>query len=240
MSENKRIYPRFEFECSARCSFLESFPETFPVVINDIGPEGVGFTCDQVLEVGVSVYLLLDLSDKGAVRLVGKVCWCRRGGPLGSFKVGFRISDMNNEDLKRFIRFYYRSLMPGDERQKKILIIANEKEIVKNFEKELSEFGYDVTYAHDGQKGFIQYIEDRPDLIVMDIQLPKLKGYEVCRKIRRLQNDQEVIIFMLIAKKGDIEQIVGNDIGVQKYFMKPLRVSFLLEEVNKVLKISKG
>mgnify|MGYP000353767859 CR=1 FL=1 len=240
MDENKRIYPRFVFDCLAQCAFLDSFPETFPIVINDIGPEGVGFTCDQSLDLGSSVYLFLDLSDKESVKFIGKVRWCQKEGSRGRFRIGVRVSDMNKDDFERYVRFYYKSLMPGDERQKKILLIVRDKEIAKDFGKELSDFGYGVTCAYDGEEGFAKYIETRPDLIILDIQLPKLKGYAVCRKIRRLQGDQQVTIFMLIAKKSNIDRIVGDDVGVQKYFMKPLRKNFLLQEVNKVLAIPKS
>jgi DNA-binding response OmpR family regulator len=129
-------------------------------------------------------------------------------------------------------KFYCRRLIPGQQRKNKVLIIEGDKENAKQLQDELIKCRYDVICAHDGQDGFSKYITGRPDLIILDYALPKLSGYEICRKIRRLQNDKDVMIFMLIAKKKDIAKIDGKNIGIQKYFLKPVQTDQLVNEVN--------
>jgi PleD family two-component response regulator len=232
MNENQRLYPRLAFDCPAQCSFIDSFPETFPVTIIDIGPEGFGFFCDRPLKIGDSIYVIIDLGAGGKVKFITKVRWSQGVPNSSRFKIGAKIIDTSNEDLEKFVRFYCRRLIPGQQRKNKVLIIEGDKENAKQLQDELIKCRYDVICAHDGQDGFSKYITGRPDLIILDYALPKLSGYEICRKIRRLQNDKDVMIFMLIAKKKDIAKIDGKNIGIQKYFLKPVQTDQLVNEVN--------
>ena len=235
MKEDKRLYPRFAYSCPAQCAFLDSFPETFPVTVTDLSPEGVGFISEKQLDVGVSIYFLMDLDNGESVNFIAKVRWSKNIPNSNQFKVGVKIFDSSRKDLQNFIRFYCRSLIPGDERRKKILIIESDKSIAKLLYEEITQNGYLAVCAYDGEIGFSKYMDERPDLVILNYALPKLNGYEVCRKIRKLQNDRDTSIFMLIAKKKDISKIVGDDVGIQKYFMKPLKVERVLEEVNHIL-----
>jgi len=126
MNEDNRSYSRLDFDCPAQCSFLDSFPETFPVRIIDIGPEGVGFICDQQLNIGDSIYVIIDLGVEDKVKFITKVRWAQSISNSTQFKIGVKISDTSNEDLEKFIRFYCRCLIPGQERKKKVLIIEGD------------------------------------------------------------------------------------------------------------------
>ncbi len=238
MNEDKRLYSRLNFDCSAQCSFLDSFPETFPVTIIDISPEGFGFVCDQSLNLGVSIYIMIDLGEEEKVKFITKVRWSQAIANTTQFKIGAKIIDTNNKDLEKFIRFYYRRLIPGQQRKKKVLIIENDKEKAKLLASELIKYRYDVICAFDGEDGFSKYVVERPDLIILNFTLPKLSGFEICRKIRRLQNDKDVFLFMLIAKKKDMTEIDDHGMGVQKYFLKPIKIDRLVNEVNSTFLIS--
>lgn len=239
MNENKRLYPRLAFDCPAQCSFIDSFPEAFPVRIIDIGPEGVGFECDQQLDLGADIIVIIDLGAGNVVKLITKVRWSHAIAKSSKFKVGAKISDASNEDLEKFIRFYCRQLIPGQGQTKKILIIGSAKDKVKELQQELIKHQYDVICAFDGEDGFSQYVSGRPDLIILDITLPKLSGFEICRKIRRLQNDKDVIIFMQITKKKEITSIDDQKMEVQKYILKPINMDRLVSEVNATLNATK-
>ena len=123
-------------------------------------------------------------------------------------------------------------------KSKKILIIENDKEKAKLLQSELIKYRYDVICAFDGENGFSKYVAQRPDLIILNFTLPKLGGFEICRKIRRLQNDEDVLLFMLIAKKKDMTEIDDHGMGVQKYFLKPINIDRLVNEVNSTFLIS--
>lgn len=239
MSIDNRAYKRFPFNHHAQCAFLESFPETFAIDIVDINPEGIGFICDDNLDNGTNVYVVIDLGRGESVRFIAKVRWTGRVPNSTRYRVGAKILDTSKENLETFIRFYFRFLIPGNERQKKILIMEQNKTLNKQLQGELARLGYDAVCAFEGEDGFHQYLIERPDLVILDFALPKLNGYEVCRKIRKLQNDQDTLILMLINKKKDIDPAVGNEVGVQKYFVKPVKLEKFLADVNTVLSLPK-
>lgn len=238
MNENKRLYSRLAFDCPAQCSFLDSFPEAFPVMITDIGPDGVGLVCDQPLNAGDSVYIMIDLGVGGVVKFIAKVRWSRNIVNSTQVQVGIKIFDASDKDLEKFIKFYYGRLVPGQEQRKRILVIDNDKEKAESLRCELIKYQYGVACAFDGESGFSKYVTERPDLIILNIALPKLSGYEICRKIRRLQNDNDVVMFMLIAKKGDKMKTDDHDLGIQKYFLKSVPAGELAEEAHKALLVS--
>jgi PleD family two-component response regulator len=205
------------------------------VTVVDLSPEGVGFISEKQLAIGMSVYFLMDLDNGESVKFIAKVRWSK-GIPNSSlFKIGVKILDSSRKDLQSFIRFYCRSLIPGDERRKKILVIESDKSTAKLLYEEITQNGYVAVCAYDGEIGFSKYMDERPDLVILNYALPKLNGYEVCRKIRKLQNDRDTSIFMLIAKKKDVSKIVEDGIGIQKYFMKPLKIERVLEEINRIM-----
>jgi len=240
MNEDNRSYPRLDLDCPAQCSFSGSFPEAFPVRIIDIGPEGVGFICDRQLNIGDSIYVIIDLGVEDTVKFITKVRWSQSIANSTQFKIGAKISNTSNEDLEKFIRFYCKRLIPGQERKKKVLIIEGDKEKAKQLQLELAKYKYDVICAFNGEDGFSKYATERPDLIVLDIAPPKLSGYEICRKIRRLQNDKDVVIFVLVAKEKDKAKIEDHDMGVQKYFLKSIGATQLVNEVHEILLMSEN
>ena len=115
----------------------------------------------------------------------------------------------------------------------KILIIEDDKNIVDLLELELRK-QYRVISAYDGEAGLIKYFQEKPDLIILDIGLPKLNGYEVCRRIRQ-KRDYRTLIVMLSARAQEADQIVGRVIGAQKYLTKPFEIDSLLNEITKLL-----
>lgn len=232
MNEDKRLYLRLDYDCPAQCSFLDSFPEAFPVTILDVSPDGIGFICDRSLELGASIYLTVDLGDEGQVKFITKVRWSQAIANSTQFKIGAKIVDTSNQDLEKFIRFYCKRLIPGQQRRKRVLIIESDKEKVELLASELEKYRHDVIYAFDGEDGFSKYITHRPDLIILSYMLPKLSGFEICRKIRRLQNDKDVFLFMLVTKKKDMAKIDDQDMGVQRYFLKPIKIDRVVDEVN--------
>jgi len=121
----------------------------------------------------------------------------------------------------------------------KILIVEDDADLSMLLGMRLKKAGYSVISAGDGQEGLSQYKEEKPDLIVLDIMLPKLNGYEVCREIRRKHNDENIPIIMLTAKVDDFDRIKGRVIGANKYMTKPFRGEDLLAEIVKQLEIKR-
>jgi DNA-binding response OmpR family regulator len=119
--------------------------------------------------------------------------------------------------------------------KKKILIVEDEQNLVTLLKLELTHENYHVVSAADGEEGLKKYVLEKPHLIILDIGLPKLNGYEVCRKIRTEKKDEFTPILMLTARNGDVDRIVGRVIGAQKYITKPFLIEYLLQEVSILL-----
>ncbi|MBM3271521.1 MAG: response regulator [Candidatus Sericytochromatia bacterium] len=105
----------------------------------------------------------------------------------------------------------------------KILLVDDEEMIVESIEYALAQEGYEVVKAFDGQEALQQVQLAKPNLIVLDLMLPKLSGLEVCRLLRREQND--VPIIMLTAKGEEIDRVIGLEVGADDYLIKPLGVT---------------
>lgn len=115
-----------------------------------------------------------------------------------------------------------------------VLIVEDEVSIAKAQELILSE-KYNVHLAHDGESGLEKARELRPDLVVLDIMMPKMSGYEVCKAIKADKATSSVKIVMVTAKNQDKDEALGMDIGADDYIMKPFEPEELLHVVGQVL-----
>jgi len=111
---------------------------------------------------------------------------------------------------------------------KKILIVDDEPNITKLLESRLRANGYEVVTACDGQEGLDKTQKEKPDLIILDVMLPKLNGYEVCRMLRSDKQYNPIPIVMLTAcgQVTDIQKGMGK--GADAYIAKPFQPNVLL------------
>src|SRR5258708_21176440 len=117
----------------------------------------------------------------------------------------------------------------------RIAISEDEKEIVRLLKYNLEKEGYATLAAHDGEAGLDLARKEKPDLILLDLMLPKLDGMQVCRAIRQ---ESQVQIIMLTAKKEEIDRIVGLELGADDYVTKPFSVRELMARVKTILRRS--
>ena len=110
-----------------------------------------------------------------------------------------------------------------------ILIIEDEVDIREGISEYLSEVGYEVKVASDGQEGIDLFRQNKFDLVLLDIMLPKLDGLSVCKRIK---NSFNVPIIMLTAKDGEIDKILGLELGADDYITKPFSVRELIARVK--------
>ena len=112
---------------------------------------------------------------------------------------------------------------------KRILIVEDEKNIVDILSFNLSKEGYDTLEAYDGQAGLKLALEENPDLILLDLMLPKIDGFGVCEFIRR---ESDVPILMLTALDAVGDRVAGLDAGADDYLPKPFAAEELLARVR--------
>ena len=113
--------------------------------------------------------------------------------------------------------------------QKTILVVDEEQPIIDILVYNLEKEGYNVIEANDGITAVDVALEKRPDLILLDIMLPKLDGLSVCKRIK---NSLNVPILMLTAKDGEIDKILGLELGADDYITKPFSVRELVARVK--------
>ncbi len=120
----------------------------------------------------------------------------------------------------------------------RILIIEDEPALVRGLKDAFASKGFDVLTAQDGATGLDLALEKNPDLILLDIMLPRVNGYEVCRTIR--ERGIETPILMLTAKGQEEDIILGLNLGADDYIAKPFRIGELIARVNAFLRRTKA
>lgn len=121
-----------------------------------------------------------------------------------------------------------------DSKAEKILIIEDDRAILAGLERNLRYEGFDVATASDGEKGLEIAFDGHQDVIILDIMLPKVSGFEICRLLK--QNKVDTPIIILSAKGQEADKIKGLDLGADDYISKPFSVKELIARVNAVLR----
>jgi two-component system, OmpR family, response regulator len=120
--------------------------------------------------------------------------------------------------------------------ENKILIVEDDPNLRETLKYNLRKEGYDVATAGDGEQAIEVARREKPDLLILDIMLPKLSGFEVCRILRK---EMTVPILMLTAKADETDKIVGLEIGADDYMTKPFSMRELLARVRAMLRRAK-
>lgn len=115
----------------------------------------------------------------------------------------------------------------------RVLVVDDEKLIVKGIRFSLEQDGMEVDCAYDGEEAVEKAKENKYDIILLDLMLPKMDGLEVCQQIREFSN---VPIVMLTAKGEDMDKILGLDYGADDYITKPFNIKEVILRINNLLK----
>lgn len=118
----------------------------------------------------------------------------------------------------------------------KVLVVDDEASIVNIISYNLKKEGYDVITAENGEDGLELALRENPDLVLLDIMMPKMDGYEVCRKLREKSN---VPIIMLTARADEVDKVIGLEMGADDYVTKPFGNRELIARVKAHLRRSK-
>ena len=123
---------------------------------------------------------------------------------------------------------------------KKIFIIEDDEEITGLLEFNLKKQGYIVVSAADGHEALSRLQEEKPDIILLDIMLPEVDGYDICRTLRSWDNFKKIPIIMLTAKSDEFDVVLGLELGADDYVIKPFSVRELLSRVKAHLRRTEG
>jgi DNA-binding response OmpR family regulator len=124
--------------------------------------------------------------------------------------------------------------MNGANGNKRILIVEDDESITLGLEMNLRAEGYEVAVAVDGESGLQRAAEDGFDLVVLDVMLPKMNGFEVLRVLR--ERNKTVPVVMLSARGAELDKVMGLELGAEDYITKPFGLAELLARVRAVLR----
>lgn len=123
-------------------------------------------------------------------------------------------------------------------KSKKILVVDDEADLVETVRFPLEMEGFDVLVSYNGEDALGQARREKPDLIILDLMLPKLDGYKVCRLLKFDERYKHIPILMLTAKTQEKDKILGMETGADEYITKPFEMDDLLGKVKAYLKTS--
>src|SRR5215813_13553081 len=120
----------------------------------------------------------------------------------------------------------------------KILVVEDEPNMVAGLRDNFEFEGYEVITARDGIEGLERALQESPDLVVLDVMMPRMRGLEVCRQLRAKR--PSIPIIMLTARGQEVDKVVGLELGADDYVTKPFSIRELLARVKAVLRRSRA
>ena len=119
---------------------------------------------------------------------------------------------------------------------KKILIVDDEQDIVETLKFMLEAYGYECFCAYDGESGLNLAKEIIPDLMILDVMMPKINGYKISRLLKYDTKYKDIPIIMVTARSQEDDKLIGQETGVNEYITKPFELDDVIERVNSYLK----
>ncbi len=116
--------------------------------------------------------------------------------------------------------------------KKKILLVDDEVDLVETVRFPLEMQGFTVLVSQDGEDALKKAREEKPDLILLDLMLPKLDGYKVCRLLKFDERYKHIPILMLTARTQEKDKTLGKETGADEYITKPFEMNELMEKVQ--------
>ncbi len=120
-------------------------------------------------------------------------------------------------------------------KRNRILVVEDEESLLKLESILLSSKGYNVTGVMDGKSALEEVMAHRPDLVILDIMLPEIDGFEVCRRIKENPATSTIPVVMLTAKKNSQDVARGTEVGANAYLTKPFKSAKVIEVIEELL-----
>ena len=126
--------------------------------------------------------------------------------------------------------------MSQDHPRSRVLVVDDEPDLVRILEFGLKAAGYAVETASDGQEGLKKARESKPDIILLDLMLPKLDGYKVCRLLKFDERYKQIPIMILSARTQEGDQTLAHEMGANRFLTKPYEFAEILDHIQALLK----
>jgi two-component system alkaline phosphatase synthesis response regulator PhoP len=119
--------------------------------------------------------------------------------------------------------------------ERKVLVVDDEENIIQILEFSIEAEGYEVITASNGEEAIKKARKEQPNLIILDIMMPKVDGYEVCRVLKANPLTKKIPVILLTAKGREIDKRLGFEVGASDYIVKPFSPSKLIDKINEHL-----
>ncbi len=119
--------------------------------------------------------------------------------------------------------------------ERKVLVVDDEENIIQILEFSIEAEGYEVITALNGEEAIKKARKEQPNLIILDIMMPKVDGYEVCRVLKANPLTKKIPVILLTAKGREIDKRLGFEVGASDYIVKPFSPSKLIDKINEHL-----
>src|SRR5213592_4131689 len=119
----------------------------------------------------------------------------------------------------------------------KILIADDSPNIREILKMSLETDGYSVVLAEDGEQALAMVTDEKPDLVIIDVMMPKVNGFQVCRRVKTERTTHDVPVIMLTAKSAQQDVYWGKDCGADEYLTKPFSTKELVKTIDRLLKV---
>ena len=123
----------------------------------------------------------------------------------------------------------------ADEVRKKVLIVDDQASILTTLRFQVQNAGYDVITANSGEAALAAIVQQVPDLILLDVMMPKMNGWEVCRRLKSLDATKSVPVFVVTSLHGESDSAVARSSGADEFLTKPIKTVELLRLLRKHL-----
>jgi DNA-binding response OmpR family regulator len=118
---------------------------------------------------------------------------------------------------------------------KRVLVVEDDMAIAGLLTRSLENEGYEVTAVHDGESGLVKCVEFKPHVVLLDVNLPKLDGFSVAKRLKGVEALKNIPIIFLTAKDRPTDMIQGIQAGAKHYLTKPFKLDDLLTKVRKLI-----
>lgn len=126
--------------------------------------------------------------------------------------------------------------MTEENNKKKILIVDDEPDIVETLKFLIESEGFESIIAMDGEEALKKAKEENPDVIILDVMLPKINGYKVCRLLKFDNKYKHIPVLMVTARSQEEDKVIGEETGADEYITKPFDINEIVEKIHYYLK----
>ncbi|WP_026485543.1 response regulator [Caldanaerobius polysaccharolyticus] len=120
--------------------------------------------------------------------------------------------------------------------QQKILVVEDEVHIIELLKYNIELAGYQMIYADNGKEGINLCVEQHPDLVILDLMLPDIDGFDVCKILKKDERTKDIPVIMLTARGEEVDKVLGLELGADDYITKPFSIRELMARIKVVLR----